>query len=248
MNESIPLAVGAAMEIKDGNICFVGVGVPSLAAMVAKRTHAPNCHLVYESGAIDTDPLRPPLSTGSPEVVENVAMVGRCLDVFAMLQAGYFHLGLLSAAQVDRMGNLNSTVLGDYHAPNLRMVGSGGAHDIATLAAEVIVIMPHDPRRFVDKVDFITSPGIGNRDAGNRDKLRGGGPRCVLTSRARFDFSQGELTLEAVFAGHTKHQALDGFGWTVPEAGTVRKLPPFSAQSLGTATSIFKNQFASAGS
>ena len=101
----------------------------------------------------------------------------------------------LKAAQVDRFGNLNSTVIGDYHKPKLRMVGSGGAHDIATLARAVVIIMPHDPRRFVGRVDFVTSPGL--RGAANGMEgiaLRGGGPRCVITSRARFSFEAGELT------------------------------------------------------
>ena len=167
-HDEIVMTVATAQEIADGDICFVGVGVPSLAAMVAKRTSAPNARLVYESGAIDSNPLRPPLSTGSPEVVERTAMLGRCLDVFAMLQAGRFELGLLSAAQVDRLGNLNSTAIGRYESPRLRLVGSGGAHDIASLARETVIIMPHDPRRFVEAVDFATSPGIQYRSASDK--------------------------------------------------------------------------------
>jgi glutaconate CoA-transferase subunit B len=110
--EPVRLAALAAREIRDRAVCFVGVGVPSLAAMAAKRHHAARAVLIYESGAIDTDPPLPPLSTGSPAVVADTAMIGSCLDVFAMLQQGRFDLGLLSAAQVDRFGNLNSTVLG----------------------------------------------------------------------------------------------------------------------------------------
>jgi glutaconate CoA-transferase subunit B len=177
VNEQVRLAALAAREIGDGAVCFVGVGVPSLAAMAAKRHHAAAAVLVYESGAIDTDPPTPPLSTGSPAVVADAAMIGSCLDVFAMLQQGRFDLGLLSAAQVDRFGNLNSTVLGPYAAPRVRLVGSGGAHDIATLAREVLILMPHDPRRFVERVDFVTSPGLriaANGLAGV--PLRGQGP------------------------------------------------------------------------
>jgi glutaconate CoA-transferase subunit B len=234
--------VAAAMEIADGDVCFVGVGIPSLAAMLAKRTTARGCRLIYESGAIDSDPARPPLSTGSPEVVENVAMVGRCLDVFAMLQAGWFDLGLLSAAQVDRSGNLNSTVIGPYDTPRLRMVGSGGAHDIAALAREVVIIMPHDPRRFVEKVDFVTSPGIGGRGSAAVPQLRGRGPRCIITPRARFDFSKGEMTLEAVFDGFEPVDAVDGFVWRMPVADKVRRLPPFNSRLIELAEEISSDQ------
>ncbi|MDH3232780.1 MAG: CoA-transferase subunit beta [Alphaproteobacteria bacterium] len=227
------MVVGAARELKDGEICFVGVGVPSLAAMLAKRTHAPELVLIYESGAIATNPPSPPLSTGSPTVIEDCAMIGSCLDVFATLQSGRFDLGLLSAAQIDRYGNLNSTVIGDYRQPKLRLVGSGGAHDIACLAREVMVIMPHDPRRFVERVDFLTSPGLRS-DANGIDPgaVRGHGPRCVVTSRARFDFEAGELTLNAVFEGFSADDAVEGFNWSLPRRGWVETLPPFEAAAV----------------
>ena len=157
------LVLATALELADHESCFVGIGVPSLAAMLAKRTHAPNLVLIYESGAIDANPPIPPLSTGSPSVTADTAMIGDCLDVFGDLQAGRIDVGLLSAAQVDRHGNLNSTVIGDYRKPKLRMVGSGGAHDIASLANRVVIVMPHDPKRFVASVDFITSPGFLER-------------------------------------------------------------------------------------
>src|SRR5262249_22725912 len=150
----------AAREIRNGSVCFVGIGVPSLAAITAKKMHAPDMVLIYESGAVDALPPVPPLSTGSPSVVADTAMVTSCLGVFSMLQRGVFDLGMLSAAQVDRFGNLNSTALGPYASPKVRLVGSGGAHDIAVLAKEIMIMMPHDPRRFVEKVDFVTSPGI----------------------------------------------------------------------------------------
>jgi glutaconate CoA-transferase, subunit B len=221
----------AAREIQDGEVCFVGIGVPSLAAMCAKRTHAPDAVLIYESGAVDTDPPIPPLSTGSPSVVANAAMVTSCLNVFAMLQQGRFDLGLLSAAQVDRYGNLNSTVLGGPTAKRkVRLVGSGGAHDIGLLAREVIIMMPHDPRRFVDRVDYVTTPGLRTRENGLASmQARGGGPRCLITPRARFSFECGELTLEALADGIDEAQALEGFGWTVPRAATLRRLPPIEA-------------------
>jgi len=210
------LVLATALELADHETCFVGIGVPSLAAMLAKRTHAPNLVLIYESGAIDANPPIAPLSTGSPSVTADTAMIGDCLDVFGDLQAGRIDVGLLSAAQVDRHGNLNSTVIGDYRKPKLRMVGSGGAHDIASLANRVVIAMPHDPRRFVASVDFITSPGFLN---GGGERLRcglRGGPHAVITGRGRFIFAIEELQLERSFYPFSLAQAVEGFGWDVP--------------------------------
>ena len=227
ITEAVRFVCLAAREIADGQICFVGIGVPSLAAMTAKREHARDSVLIYESGAIDAQPPVPPLSTGSPSVTVNTAMLASCFGVFSMLQQGVFDLGLLSGAQVDRYGNLNSTVLGPYDKPKVRLVGSGGAHDIALLARDIIIMMPHDPRRFVQKIDYITSPGLRSAANGMADlRARGNGPKCLITPRARFSFEAGELTLDAVADGLTEDQALEGFGWTIPRAAPVKKLPP----------------------
>jgi glutaconate CoA-transferase subunit B len=237
--EPVRLAALAAREIRDGAVCFVGIGVPSLAAMAAKRHHASEAVLVYESGAVDTEPPVPPLSTGSPAVVADAAMIGSCLDVFAMLQQGRFDLGLLSAAQVDRFGNLNSTVLGPYAAPRIRLVGSGGAHDIATLAREALILMPHDPRRFVERVDFVTSPGLRTAANGLADvPLRGGGPTRLVTPRARFTFEAGELTLDALAPGVDETEALEGFRWTVPRAQRLGRLPPLEPDLVATCEAL----------
>jgi glutaconate CoA-transferase, subunit B len=237
------MTAAAALEIADGDVCFVGIGVPSLAAMTARRCHAPRSVLIYESGAIDTNPAAPPLSTGSPVVVEDTAMIGSCLDVFAMLQSGRFDIGLLSAAQVDRHGNLNSTVIGPYATPKLRMVGSGGAHDIACLVRDVIIVMPHDPRRFVERVDFATSPGLrGASGASKEVLLRGRGPRCILTSRARFSFEAGEMTLDATFDGVSPAQATEGMRWQVPHSPRLRRLPSFPDALMETARRLVEKQ------
>lgn len=243
MNSGLSEAVGfvavAAREIVDRQVCFVGVGVPSLAAMAAKRHHAPNMVLVYESGAIDANPSVPPLSTGSPSVVANTTTVTSCLGVFSLLQQGYLDLGLLSAAQVDRFGNLNSTVIGSYSKPKVRMVGSGGAHDIALLAREVTLMMPHDPRRFVPAVDFATSPGMSPWEGGQVGRRpRGRGPTCLVTPRARFSFDAGELTLDALADGIEVDEALEGFRWEVPRAPTVRRLPPIAPELAAIATEL----------
>ncbi len=233
LTEEERMVLLAARELRDGETCFVGVGVPSLAAMLAKRTHAPNLVLIYESGAIDADPPQPPLSTGSPSVVADTSMLGSCLDVFASLQSGDMDCGLLSGAQVDRYGNLNSTVIGDYAAPKLRMAGSGGAHDITTLAKRYVVVMPHDSRRIVERVDFVTSPGlIGPAGAREALGLPGGGPECLITPRGRFSFDGGELSLDGLCPGTSEDEALEGIGWEVPRADTLRKLPPFGGKAV----------------
>jgi glutaconate CoA-transferase, subunit B len=224
-DDAVWTAVTAARELVDGEVCFVGIGSPSEAALVAKRTHAPDLVLVYESGAVDARPDVLPLSTGSPSVAAPTAYLGDCLDVFGALQAGRIDVGLLSAAQVDRWGNLNSTVIGGtYERPKVRLVGSGGAHDIAALVGRLVIVMPHDPRRFVERVDFITAPGLderGRRPAGTQ----GLGPVALVTSRARFTFERGELTLAGLRRGFGPDDAVEGFPWEVPHAGDLPVLP-----------------------
>lgn len=234
------LVVGCARELVDGEVCFVGIGVPSLAAMLAKHTHAPDLVLVYESGAIDADPPAAPLSTGSPVVVERTTMLGSCLDVFAALQAGHVDVGLLSGAQVDRGGNLNSTVIGPYGHPKLRLVGSGGAHDIGCLARRVVIAMPHEPRRFVEQVDFVTTPGYPTREERTsgaapraRDvRLTGGGPAALVTGRARFGFPDGDLTLDRLHHGVNASEAVEGLPWEVPRATDLDTAPPVDPDVL----------------
>lgn len=220
----------AAREIRNGQVSFVGIGVPSLAAIAAKKCHAPESVLIYESGAVDAMPPVPPLSTGSPSVVQDTTMLTSCLNVFAMLQRGVFDVGMLSAAQVDRYGNLNSTVLGPYSRPKVRMVGSGGAHDIAALAREIMIMMPHDPRRFVERVDFVTSPGLCTPDGAKWPRKRGSGPTLLITPRARFTFEAGELTLDAVAHGVSSEAALEGMSWKVPVSQRFRELPPIEPE------------------
>ena len=206
------MVLTAARELVDGETCFVGIGLPSLAAVVAKLTHAPGLTLMYESGIVDTIPPIPPLSTGSPCVIDDAAYVGDCLLAFGALQAGHLNIGILSAAQIDRRGNLNSTVIGDYGKPKLRMVGSGGAHDIASLIDRVLILMPHEPRRFVERVDFITSPGHPARN-GRLQNLADRGPVAVVTPRARFVFEDGDMILDALQPGFGIAEAIEGFGW-----------------------------------
>lgn len=235
VNEDLNLIAATSLSLKDGDTCFVGIGIPSLAAMVAKHTHAPGLVLIYESGAIDVDPAIPPLSTGSPCIPDSAAMLGDCLDVFGDLQAGRIDIGLLSAAQVDRFGNLNSTVIGDYQTPKLRMVGSGGAHDIATLAPRTIILMPHEPRRFVDYVHFVTSPGTTDRDGRPHPRPDETGPSELITGRGRFHFAGGTLTLQETFAPFAKADALEGISFDVDTDSAFREGVELPADNLALA-------------
>jgi glutaconate CoA-transferase, subunit B len=235
------LAFSGARELKNEDVCFVGIGVPSDAAVLAKHTHAPDMTLIYESGVIGADPMVPPLSTGSPSVADGALMITDGLTVFSELQAGRINVGLLSAAQVDRKGNLNSTVIGPYESPKLRMVGSGGAHDIACLAGRLVIIMPHDPRRFVENVDFITSPGT---DAEARKNLGlGNGPSALVTERARFSFETGVARLSAIMPGYSEEDALEDIPWSVDKSQGFEMVSAFPENDIETAHQRLKHLF-----
>ncbi|GIK79448.1 MAG: hypothetical protein KJZ73_03205 [Pseudorhodoplanes sp.] len=217
------MAVNAGRMLTRFKTCFVGIGAPSLAAALAQRLLSPSIALIYESGAIGARPDRMPLSTGSPCVADGASVIGSMLDVFGELQAGRIEVGLLAGAQVDCHGNLNSTVIGDYAHPRLRLPGSGGALDIALLANEILILMPHEPRRFVSRVDFITSPGHGGVD---RAALKlGRGPTAIVTEKARFDFVSGTAVLAAVFEDVTPDEALDGFPPEFGRADHIETIP-----------------------
>src|SRR5690242_17832322 len=154
------MAVEAARRLNDGDVCFVGIGLPSLAANLARRTHAPGCVLVYESGTIGAKPVKLPLSIGDGELAETADAVVSVPEMFAYwLQGGRIDVGFLGAAQIDRHGNLNSTVIGDYAAPKVRLPGGGGAPEIATSVRDVFVMLRQTPRAFVERLDFTTSRG-----------------------------------------------------------------------------------------
>lgn len=236
LTEAARIALAAAQELRDGESCFVGIGIPSDAALLARRSHAPGLTLIYEAGVFGADPPRPPLSTGSPEVAAGAAMVADGLTAFGELQAGRISCAILSAAQMDRFGSLNSTVIGPYATPALRLVGSGGAHDIACLARRLVLVMPHDPRRFVETVDFATSPGAGPPLAARRAALGlGPGPSVMITGRGRFVMSDSGWQLAATFPGFDIAGALEGLPWGRPE-GSVPALdiPPAAVSALGS--------------
>lgn len=209
------MTVTAARHLQDGQVCFVGIGLPSEAANLARLTHAPNVVLIYESGTIGTTPDVLPLSIGDGELAETADLVVSVPEVFAYwLQAGRVDVGFLSAAQIDRFGNLNTTVIGGYEEPDVRLPGAGGAPEIASSAREVIVMLRHRRRAFVPEVDFVTSVGFGRRGEG-RAGHRGAGPTVVITDLGVLepDPATYELRLAAVHPGVDVDQVRAETGW-----------------------------------
>ena len=211
------MAIAAARELADGAVCFVGIGLPSTAANLARLTHAPRTVLVYESGTIGAKPRSLPLSIGDGELAETADAVVPVPEIFNYwLQGGRIDVGFLGAAQIDRFGNLNSTVIGSYDEPKVRLPGGGGAPEIAAMAREVIVIMRQSRRAFVDRLDFRSSVGYGDAP-GDRERLGlpGGGPTVVITDLGvlRPDPRTRELALAQVHPGVTVEQATEATGW-----------------------------------
>jgi glutaconate CoA-transferase subunit B len=223
------MSIVASRELRSGQVCFVGIGLPSEAANLARLTHAPDVVLIYESGTIGTRPQVLPLSIGDGELAEQADLVVGVPEIFAYwLQAGRVDVGFLSAAQIDRFGNLNSTVIGDYATPKVRLPGAGGAPEIASSAGEVIVMLRQTKRAFVEAVDFITSVGFGRGGAG-RSGHRGAGPSVVITDLGvlRPDKESNELELVATHPGIAVETVLDATGWPlrVAEDGAVTDPP-----------------------
>ncbi|MGH9137491.1 MAG: CoA-transferase subunit beta [Acidimicrobiales bacterium] len=211
------MIVAAARALRDGTVCFVGIGLPSTAANLARRLHAGEVVLVYESGCIGAKPTRLPLSIGDGELAETADAVVSVPEIFAYwLQAGRIDVGFLGAAQIDRYGNINSTVIGDYDRPKVRLPGAGGAPEIAASAGEVIVMLRQSRRTFVERTDFRTSVGYGD-GPGSRTALglRGKGPSRVITDLGvlRPDPGTGELVLTEVHPGVTVDDAIAATGW-----------------------------------
>lgn len=207
----------AARQLRNGEVVFVGIGLPNLACNLARRLYAPQLVLIYESGAVGAAPKRLPISIGDPSLVTNSLGVFSMFDVFSFfLQGGLIDVGFLQGVQVDRFGNLNTTVIGDYQHPKVRLPGSGGACEIAVLAKRVFVIAPQSKRSFPERVDFITSPGFVDGPEGRRKRgLPGGGPVMVLTNLGCYAFSDGEMVLTSLHPGCTVEQVRENTGWDV---------------------------------
>lgn len=231
------MAVAASRELSDGVVCFVGIGLPSEAANLARATHAPNCVLIYESGTIGAKPNVLPLSIGDGELAEHADSVVSVPEIFNYwLQAGRVDVGFLGAAQIDRYGNINTTVIGDYQVPKVRLPGAGGAPEIAASAKEVILVLRHKPRAFVGELAFVTS--VGHGDGGrSREELgySGAGPTVVITDLGilRPDPETRELTLVALHPGATAEQAQKMTGWDLRMAENLDTTEPPTEKELG---------------
>ncbi len=211
------MACVAARELRDGEVVFVGIGLPNLACNLARATHAPRLTLIYESGAIGAQPERLPVSIGDPSLVTGSLMICGMADVFQLfLQNGRIEVGFLGGAQVDRWGNINTTAIGDYSAPKVRLPGSGGAAEIAIHARRTLIIARLNPRAFPEQVDFITSPGHRSRGGTRRELgMPGAGPTRVITDKGILaaNASTGELELAALYPGVTVNEVRRGVGW-----------------------------------
>src|SRR5262250_3785950 len=231
------MTVAAARALKDGMTCFVGIGLPSAASNLARATHAPNLVLIYESGTIGAKPGRLPLSVGDGVLAETADAVVSVPEIFNYwLQSGRIDVGFLGAAQLDRFGNINTTVIGPSYAdPKVRLPGAGGAPEIAASCREVIIVLRQTRRSFVERVDFITSVGYGD-GPGHRERLglTGAGPRKVITDLGVLepDPVTRELTMTGIYPGASPEEAKAATGWDLAISGRLEVLDPPSPAEL----------------
>jgi glutaconate CoA-transferase, subunit B len=224
------MTVTAARTLRPGMTCFVGIGLPSAAANLARATHAPDLVLVYESGTIGAKPGALPLSIGDGILAQTADAVVSVPEIFNYwIQPGRIDLGFLGAAQIDRFGNINTTVVGDYARPKVRLPGAGGAPEIAASCREVTVVLRQSLRAFVDRVDFVTSVGFGDGPgARQRLGLTGAGPQRIITDLGVLepDPESLEFTLTGIYPGVTVAQARDRTGWDLRVAPELTRIPP----------------------
>ncbi|HVM31343.1 MAG TPA: CoA-transferase [Candidatus Limnocylindrales bacterium] len=213
------MIVAAARELADQRVCFVGVGLPNIAVNLARRTVAPQLELVYEAGVFGARPARLPLSIGDPTIVTGATAVTSMFELFGYyLQGGLINVGFLGAAQIDRHGNINTTVIGDYASPRTRLPGSGGACEIAQNAKSVFVIMRQSPRSFVEEIDFRTSVG---------DRIS-----VVVTDKGIYHMDDGEMRLDSLHPGVSLADLRASMAWT-PRVGDVSmETPPPTDEEL----------------
>jgi glutaconate CoA-transferase subunit B len=230
------MTVQAARELPDGAVVFVGIGLPNLACNFARATHAPNLTMIYESGAVGAIPDRVPPSIGDPSLVTGSLMVASMSEIFQFfLQNGKIEVGFLGGAQVDKYGNLNTTVVGNYDAPKVRLPGSGGACEIAIFAQRMLVVMKLNKRAFLEKVDFITSPGM--RSLGKSRKewgMPGSGPVKIITDKCILEpnAESGEMELSALYPGATVESVQENVGWKLHVRSSLGSVEPPSALEI----------------
>jgi glutaconate CoA-transferase subunit B len=230
------MTIAAARLLWPGCVCFVGIGVPSAAVNLARLTHAPDMVLIYESGAIGTQPNVLPLSIGDGELASTATAVFSLPEVFSYwLQAGRVDVGFLGAAQIDRFGNLNTTVIGDYRQPRTRLPGAGGAPEIAHHAKQIFLVLKQSTRSFVAKLDFCSSAGFLN-GGGERARhgIPGAGPQVIITDLGVLKPApeSDELTLVARYDGVSVEKIRAATGWPLAIADEIALIPPPSADEL----------------
>jgi len=229
------MTINAARLLRDGDVVFVGVGLPNLACNLARQTHAPNLVMIYEAGVIGAQPARLPLSIGDPTLVSGALSVCSMYEIFTLyLQRGNIDVGFLGGAQIDRFGNINATVIGDYGQPKIRLPGSGGSMEIAAWANRCYILTPHQKRRFPERVDFRTSAGFLNgREERDAARLRGHGPQAVVTDLGLLEPNDnGELILTALHPNIDVEQVRDNTGWELKVAPQLQITQPPTREEL----------------
>jgi glutaconate CoA-transferase subunit B len=232
------MTIAAARALKNDDVCFVGIGAPSAACNVARLTHAPDITLIYESGAIGTAPNILPLSIGDGELCDTALCTVSVPEMFRYwLQGGRITIGFLGAAQLDRFGNINTTVIGDYHKPKTRLPGGGGAPEIAASCQQIFITLAQSKRAMVERIDFVTSFGHGT--GGNARAALGittKGPTLLITDLAvwRTDPESKEFIATSLHPGVTQDQVRDTCGWPVRFAARVEETPPPTSIEIET--------------
>jgi glutaconate CoA-transferase subunit B len=232
------MAVCGSKQIKNGEIVFIGTGLPLIAAMLAKKTHAPFAKIVYEAGFIDSNAKDIALSIADSRLGYHAAgAIGLIETLGLMLQGGHVDLGFVGAAQIDEHGNINTTYIGEFEKPIVRLPGSGGGNDIMSSAKRIVVIMTHEKRKMVKKLDYLTSPGfLDGKGARERIGLIGGGPSLVVTNLCQMDFDPDtkHIRLATVHPGVTVDQVKEnsGFDLTIPKKVPQTDLPTYKELEL----------------
>ena len=230
------MTIAAARALSNDDVVFVGIGAPSAACNVARLTHAPDITLIYESGTLGTKPNILPLSIGDGELCETAVTTVSVPEMFRYwLQGGRIKVGFLGGAQIDKYANLNTTVVGPYDAPKVRLPGGGGAPEIATSCGEIFIIMAQGKRSFVDKLDFVTSIGhVSGGDSRAKLGVKTKGPTRLITDMAVFepDPETKEMIVVSIHPNVTRDMIQENTGWTVRYAAKVAETPPPTAKEL----------------
>ena len=231
------MITASARALAGERIVFVGVGMPNIACNLARRTGSPDLELVYESGVFGARPARLPLSIGDPTLVSGAASVSSMVDLFMYhLQGGRIEVAFLGAAQIDRFGNINTTVIGEYGHPKVRLPGSGGACEIAIHAQKIFMILRLKRRAFVECLDFYTSAGYMTGKPGERAEsgMPGGGPQLVVTDKCIFRFFEetGEMYLASIHPGVTVEEVQDAVSWPLKIASDLARTEPPTENEL----------------